>query len=748
METRLAAIWSDVLKIDRIGRHDNFFELGGHSLLAVTLIERMRRKGLQVDVRALFATSTLAELAATVEAKASIIAIPPNRIPAGCTVLTPEMLPLVELTPDEIDRVVGSVPGGAANVQDIYPLAPLQEGILFHHLMGGEGDPYLLGSLLSFDTRERLDGYLRAMQAVIERHDIMRTGVMWEGLREPVQVVWRKAVLAVEEVALDPAAGDVGEQLYARFDPRRCRLDVRQAPMLRVYIACDKGHSRWLTMQLWHHLIGDHSTAEVMQEEIGAHLLGRTEQLPAPLPFRNLVAQARLGGSKQEHEAFFRKMLGDVAEPTAPFGVLDVQGDGAGIEEARTELDTTLARRLRERARKLGISAASLCHLAWARVLAKVSQREDVVFGTVLFGRMQGDTGSDRVMGLFTNTLPVRIHIGEEGVEHSVRRTHALLAELMRHEHASLALAQRCSAVPAPAPLFSALLNYRHSPGAAQAPSEQRMGTWEGIQGIRVEERTNYPFTLSVDDLGVEGFGLTAQTLASIHPRRICEYMQTALESLVTALETAPSMAVRALEVLPATERHQLLYEWNDTRAGFPSQQCIHQLLEEQVRTRPDATAVVYEGASLTYGELNRRANRLAHFLRGLGVKPDARVAICVERSLEMVVALLAVLKAGGAYVPLDPAYPVERLRFMLEDCAPVALLTQSHLQGLFRGMGDAVPLVDLSADPTAWSHEPDGNLDCASMGLTSKHLAYRIHRHSQGGHGGASECDTAVRCY
>jgi amino acid adenylation domain-containing protein len=233
---------------------------------------------------------------------------------------------------------------------------------------------------------------------------------------------------------------------------------------------------------------------------------------------------------------------------------------------------------------------------------------------------------------------------------------------------------------------------------------------------------------LSVDDVEGEGFWLTAQTLASINPRRVCEYMQTALESLVAALETAPSTSVRALEVLPAAERHRLAYEWNDTQAKFPRHQCIHQLFEEQVRTNPNATALVYEKASLTYAELNRRANRLAHYLRGLGVKPDARVAICVERNLEMVVALLAVLKAGGAYVPLDPAYPAERLRFMLEDCAPVALLTQGHLRGVFTGLRDTLSVIDLSADSASWRHQPDSNPDCASVGLTPQHLAYVIY--------------------
>ena len=336
----------------------------------------------------------------------------------------------------------------------------------------------------------------------MDRHDILRTAIVWEGLPEPVQVVLRKARLRVEEVVLNPAASDVAEQLYARLDPRQHRIEVQQAPLLRLYLTYDEENGRWLMMLLHHHLAGDHSTLEVMQTEIQAHLLGQETLLPAPLPFRNLVAQARLGVSKQEHESFFRRMLGDVDEPTAPFGLLDVQGDGSGIEEAHLALDYDLARRLRAHARRLGVSAASLCHLAWARVLSKISTREDVVFGTVLFGRMQGGEGADRVMGLFINTLPIRIPIGEQGVELSVRRTHALLADLMRHEHASLALAQRCSAVPSPTPLFSALLNYRHSQDAAQVPSAESMQAWEGVQQLRGEERTNYPITLSVNDLG------------------------------------------------------------------------------------------------------------------------------------------------------------------------------------------------------------------------------------------------------
>src|SRR5215212_2108797 len=656
-----------------------------------------------------------------------VVQVPPNRIPPGCDAITPEMLPLVQLTAEEIERIVKVVPGGSSDLQDIYSLAPLQEGILFHHLMDEENDPYILAVSYSFDNRQRLESYLAAMQAVISRHDILRTGVVWEGLSEPVQVVWRKAVLAVEEVTLEVGAGDGLEQLRERYDPRSYRMDVRRAPMLRVAIAHDEEQRRWLMMLLRHHLIGDHTTLDVMQEEIEAYLLGRGDQLPKPRPFRNLVAQARLGISREEHETYFRELLADVDEPTAPFGLLNVQGDGTEIALSYMKVDPGLGRRIRERARKLGVSAASLCHVAWAQVAARTSGRKDVVFGTTLFGRMQGEEGTEQAMGLFLNTLPVRMRVGEQGAEESVREAHRQLAGLMRHEHASLALAQRCSGVPAPAPLFTSLFNYRYSAVSAEANSREKARAWEGIREFYGEERTNYPLRIAANDLG-EGFSLTTQAEASIDAQRVCQYMHRALESLVEALESEPFRPLRTLEVLPEAERCQVLYEWNATEAEYPRERCVHELFEAQVEKTPDAVAVVYQDATLSYSELNRRANQLAHYLRELGVAPDERVAICMERSLEMVVGLLGVLKAGGAYVPLDPAYPVERLRYMVADCAPVAVLTHSQGQGLLKDVADKVMVVDLGADTSLWGSQSEDNPDSTSSGLTPEHLAYVIY--------------------
>src|SRR5687768_12654760 len=484
------------------------------------------------------------------------------------------MLPLVELSQAEIDRIVAGVPGGAANVQDIYPLAALQEGILFHHLLSEEGDPYLTSVVTEFDTRARLEQYLAVLQAVIDRHDILRTAMAWEGLREPVQVVWRHAPLPVEEVELDAGAGAV-EELWGRYDPRQYRMDPRRAPLLRACIAEDRARGRWLLLMLTHHLTGDHESLEVLREEISAHLRGLESELPAPLPFRNYVAQARLGVSREEHERFFRELLGGVEEPTAPYGLLDVWGEGHGIGEAWLPVAGDVGARLRRRARALGVSAASLCHLAWAQVLARVSGRADVVFGTLLFGRMQGGEGADRVMGPFINTLPLRIAVGEEGVEAAVRRTHVLLADLLRHEHASLTLAQRSSGVAAPAPLFTSLLNYRYS-GKTRRSYEAGQPS-EGVRDVRAQERTNYPVVLAVDDRGEE-FSLAAQVAAPAEAERVCRMMHTALERLVEALEVSPGRAIGSIDVLPEEERRQVVEEWSRTPVEFPTGACIHEL--------------------------------------------------------------------------------------------------------------------------------------------------------------------------
>ena len=365
-EERLAALWSELLHVERIGRDDNFFELGGHSLLAVQLVGRLQRLGLGTELRTLFTTPTLAALAATLGSHRDVI-VPPNLLRADGTTITPSQLPLISLTQADIDRIVARVPGGVANVQDIYALSPLQDGILFHHLLAAEGDPYVLMDHVSFPDRAMLDRYLDAGQQVVDRHDALRTAFVWDGTSVPAQVVWRKAPLHITEIELESSEVPGSVQMMQRFGPRNYRMDLTRAPLLHYVVAREPGSTRWLLLELGHHLIADHTTMELVTEEVKALLADRAHELGPAEPFRNLVAQSRLGKTDADHEQFFKAMLGDIDEPTLPFGLSEVHGDGTNILEAHRALPAALNDRLRAQARRLGVSLASVCHLPWAK---------------------------------------------------------------------------------------------------------------------------------------------------------------------------------------------------------------------------------------------------------------------------------------------------------------------------------------------------------------------------------------------
>ncbi|PBP51158.1 condensation domain-containing protein, partial [Pseudomonas syringae] len=279
IEEVIAVIWQDLLGVEQVGRHDHFFELGGHSLLAVSLIDRLRKRGLNLNVNTVFTAPSVREMALAIsQDKQVLFQAPANRIPADGTQLTPDMLPLVKLSVDEIELITSAVPGGAANVQDIYPLIPLQEGILFHYLLNRERDAYLVRSTIEFDNRARLDAFLEALQTVIDRHDVLRSSVHWVGLPQAVQVVHRQAQLPVHTLTLTPDE-DALSQVNRLSDPGRLRMDLQQAPLLLAYIAGDPNSDRWLLALIDHHMISDHVTLELILEEIRLLMRGKSADL-------------------------------------------------------------------------------------------------------------------------------------------------------------------------------------------------------------------------------------------------------------------------------------------------------------------------------------------------------------------------------------------------------------------------------------------------------------------------------------
>ncbi|MCQ9186462.1 non-ribosomal peptide synthetase, partial [Streptomyces sp. IBSBF 2953] len=365
------------------------------------------------------------------------------------------------------------------------------------------------------------------------------------------------------------------------------------APLISVHVAALPEGGRLLVLLRLHHLVQDHTALEVLLHEVASFLAGRGGELPRPLPFRDFVAQVRGGVERAEHERYFAELLGDVTEPTAPYELVDVQGDGTAVERAVVPLAPEVIDQLRAVARRAGTSPATLMHIAWARVLSAVSGHADVVFGTVLFGRMNAGAGADRVAGLYLNTLPVRVRTGELGALEAVTSMRAQLAELLEHEHASLALAQQASGLPGNTPVFTSLLNYRHNTGAES--EEQGPAAPEGMRVLSSSERTNYPLGVSVDDDG-DTMSLAVDAVAPIDPAAVGLLMRTAVENLVLGVEKAldggPDVALRDVQVLAPADRHRMLVEWNATSVEVESA-AVPGLFAVQVARDPGAVAVV-----------------------------------------------------------------------------------------------------------------------------------------------------------
>ncbi|WP_406725048.1 amino acid adenylation domain-containing protein [Streptomyces sp. GD-15H] len=700
-ERLLAQVWAELMGFDaaQVSADDNFFALGGHSLMITVLVARLKEHGLNVTVQDVFAETSLAALAARIDDAPAAPAqnAPPNLIPDDCTRLTPGMLPLIDLTQEQIDTITAAVPGGAPQVQDVYPLLSTQEGILFHHLMDPDHDPYLVSTLYVADDEAACERFVDALQAIADRHDVMRTAVLTTGLPEPVQVVHRSARVPVRRVHLD-ADGDAEAQARALLTgPERMRLDT--APLLRLTVAEDPRSERRYLLLTAHHLIEDATSLRLTLHELALHMAGRTDLLPPPPPYRDFVAHTLHQQTTGDAENYFRTALGDVIEPTFPFGLTDVHGDARRVTQLRRTLPAELARDLRAHAKRLRLSPACLFHAAWARVVAACSNRDDVVFGSVLSGRLQGVPGVERMLGNFINTLPLRVRLDGRTVRELIDEVDVALRDLVLREHTPLGLAQRCSGLDGDAPLFSAVANFRHfEPGHGEAAALRIDDA--GVRFVAAADGINYPVSVSVDDFGSE-LSLDLQVDDSLSADAVADYLLTALTGLVDALAADDGTGTRAMDidVLPGTERRRLLTEWNDTTTPMPAPTLTAAFAAQAART-PDLTALVHEDRTLTYAEFDARANRLAHWLVEQGAGPERIIGVGMPRSFDLLVAVYGILKSGAAYLPLDPDLPDERREQMVSDARPLLVLDELPDTS---GLPDTDPGAEVLADHPAY---------------------------------------------
>lgn len=628
------------------------------------------------------------------------------------------MADLMRLDQRQWQRVVENVPGGVGNIEGIYPLLPIQEGILFHHLLNEDDDPYLLSTIFEVRDARQAGEFADAIQKVVDRHDALRAAIVCDQLSQPVQVVHRNAKVLVEDVASDSSSGSL-EQLIARMRARK-RMQLSAAPLIRLFIVRGSfGTKSYVSMQI-HHIVCDHRTKAALTAEAIAHLKGRVHELPAPARYRDYLAYVLERADSTDAGAYFADKLSDVDEPSAPYGIVDVrEGDGK-VQDATMELSAALALRLRTQARRMRTSAAMLFHAAWALVVARTSGRDDVVFGTVLATLPTG-IAAQNIFGIAVNTLPLRLKLSDVSVAEFVAQVRQELIGLSRYSMAPLTLALRSSGLRGDVPLFTSILNCLRSASAKGMGAEDDLGI-RPITGQRA--RSNFPLSVAVHDSD-NRVVLEVVSQTRIDPQQVLECMNTAITSLVEALERDPEARVTELQILSPHELSRITVRFNATASHYPTTDMVHQLIERQAERIPNATAVIFGDRKISYRDLNQRANEVAQYLRNHGVRPDVRVGAYFHRSVDLVIALLGILKAGGAYVPVDTSYPTERQRHILEDAGVRLVLTHNSLKANLPHVSVDVVAIDsdLKIEKKAAT-----NVCAREVGLKPSNLVYVVY--------------------
>ena len=611
------------------------------------------------------------------------------------------------------------------DIENIYRLTPLQEGMLFHSRLEPEAEAYLEQSactLVGLDA----DAFAEAWRELFARHAVLRTRLHWEGIEHPVQIVLRRVELPLEVEDWRAAARDQApDELAAALDAfaaeeRRRGVELDRAPPMRLrLLRLDERTYRFVWT--YHHVLLDGWSSFLLLREIFTLYEARASgseppRLPTPRPFADYVKWL---GSRPawEAEAFWRERLAGFAAPT-PLG-LEREGPEDPAAPRRREAERTLDRATTEAidglARQLGATPSIVVHGAWAVLLGRHAGEpqggEDVVFGTVVSGRPPELRGAETIVGLLINTVPVRLRpAAGERVGEWLRGVHREQLERGRFDHSPLAEIRRWSEVPADRPLFESLLVYENYP---RDPALLAGRGGLEIRDLEAREQTNYPLTLTV----LPGERLWLQVVEdgrrfdAVSGRRRLAH----LENLLASMTRRADGRLGELSILSRAERRQLVGEWNDTGPPPDPDLDLVTRIAAQAEHRADAVALV-DGAfrpldvedpdgrvrQLTYGELWRRSGELAARLRARGVGPEERVAVALPPGIELVVTLLAVLRARGVYVPLDLDAPAARRAQVVEDSGARWIVDRATFDALAAEAGSGIEETDIAQENTA----------------------------------------------
>ncbi|EPR8084959.1 non-ribosomal peptide synthase/polyketide synthase [Pseudomonas aeruginosa] len=610
--------------------------------------------------------------------------------------LTPSDFPLARLDQARLDQL----PLAPCEVEDLYPLSPMQQGMLFHSLYQQEAGDYINQLRVDVDGLHP-ESFRAAWQAALDEHDVLRSGFLWQGAFEtPLQVV-RKRV----EVPFSVLDWRGREDLAAALDELaagegRLGFDLSEAPLLRlVLVRTDE--ERYHLIYTNHHILMDGWSNSQLLGEVLQRYRGETPPRSGGR-YRDYIAWLQRQDAALA-EAFWLPRLRQLDEPTRlGQSIAQARQRGKGYAERLRELDGEQTRRLAELAREQKITVNTLVQAAWLMLLQRYTGQDSVAFGATVAGRPAELNGIEEQIGLFINTLPViATPLPQQSLASWLQAVQGENLALREFEHTPLYDIQRWAGQGGEA-LFDNILVFENYPVSQMLQQQASQGLAFGAVGNH--EQTNYPLTLSVS-LGQRlelQFAYDREHFDDASVARLDRHLTHLLAQMV---ERPASTCLAEFQLLEAAERRQAIFDWGRNPGRYPDERSVEQLFASRAAMEPERVALLFEERQLSYGELNAQANRLAHRLIELGVGPDVLVGIAVERGLEMIVSLLAVLKAGGAYVPLDPEYPQERLGYMIEDSGIALLLSQSHLlQRLPAASGIACLALDQARD---WQDRP-----------------------------------------
>jgi amino acid adenylation domain-containing protein len=611
------------------------------------------------------------------------------------------------------------------NLEDLYPLSPMQQGMLFHTIYAPESGVYFEQSVFTIKGELDVKSFERAWQQVLDRHSILRSSFLWEDLENPQQVVHRRVNLPFEKQDWSNLfAAQQEERLNEYLAADRARgFDLGSAPLIRLALFQNAPDLHRFVFSRHHLLLDRWSRSLILKEAFAFYdALCKGEQLTleALRPYGDYIAWLN-AQDKGAAEVYWRELLAGVLAPTtlaADEKLSTKVGTGDQYGDERIQLSEESTERLRAFAREQKLTLNILAQATWALLLSRYTRDREVVFGVTVAGRPATLAGVESMVGLFINTLPLKARVPSLiNVLPWLKELQEQQSTMQQYEYSSLMDIQGWSDVPRGVPLFESIFVFENLPVGSSFQAGNGGLEFQSDRGLG--SNTGYPLTVLVSP----GSKLTIQLVydrqrfdqATV--RRMLGHMQTLLENLPRHFERP----ISSWPMLTEAEREQIISDWNDTEVDF-NEESVLPLFEAQVERTPAAAAVIFE-TQLSYRELNARANQLAHYLRGLGVGPDARVGIAIDRSLEMAVAVLGTLKAGAAYVPLDPAYPSERLSFMLKDAQCAALLTNERLVGSLPDVGANVLCLDRD-----WGKVARESAEHPEARVSGENLAYVIY--------------------